>query len=175
MSVVNIDEAAARLDAATSKLDVATKFMENIAYGGSEDEYPIPNNTSVKLPSVNKLMNDSVKNVHGKIENMGGVDAICSIDFSKINAAYSVTLIHPETSITFENTSNLGGRLVQTLIFLKQGMGANKIKAWPSNVKWASGVAPVLSYKKEQEDVIALTTHDGGVTWYGIFCGGRFE
>jgi len=44
--------------------------------------------------------------------------------------------------------------------------GGSKTVTWPSSVKWAYGVAPVLT--SQGTDVLTFVTYNGGGTWYGV-------
>jgi len=39
---------------------------------------------------------------------------------------------------------------------------------WGPEFKWASGIAPSLTYINNKADLFTFLTHDGGVTWYSF-------
>lgn len=59
------------------------------------------------------------------------------------------------------------GTLVTFILELTNG-GSAAITWW-SGIKWAGGVAPVLT--TSGRDVLGFYTHDGGTTWTGLLLG----
>lgn len=61
----------------------------------------------------------------------------------------------------------------QATLILKQGVGGTTIK-WPSNVIWANGNPPTISFTQGKEDVITFLHITGEDRWYGFFNGSSF-
>lgn len=86
---------------------------------------------------------------------------------------FEVTLSANVTSLAFANPPAAGRAGVVTLIVRQDGSGGRTF-AWPAAVKWAGGVAPVVSAAAEAIDVYSLLTRDGGATWLGFPAGQAF-
>lgn len=69
---------------------------------------------------------------------------------------------------TFDSAS--ASRYELTLILKQDGTGT-RLVTWPGSVKWASGIAPVLSTGANKVDVVTFISPDIGVTWYGMLAG----
>ncbi len=80
----------------------------------------------------------------------------------------SMTLNKVTTTISLTQANAPNFTLVLT-----QGTGANKV-IWPSSIKWQFGIAPVLSYKKDQVDILYFISLDNGNTWLGSMIGGGY-
>lgn len=65
------------------------------------------------------------------------------------------------------------GQAKQITVILKQGVGGTKV-TWPSNVKWANGNPPTLSFTQGKEDIITFLRITGDTKWYGFFNGSSF-
>ncbi|ANZ48153.1 tail fiber protein [Erwinia phage vB_EamM_Asesino] len=59
------------------------------------------------------------------------------------------------------------GQRIEITLTMVQVTGANKV-AWPTNVKWPNDAEPPLSYTKDAEDMVLLTSVDSGKTWRGL-------
>lgn len=70
------------------------------------------------------------------------------------------------TTFTVSGAPSSGN--VATFIFELTNGGSNAITWW-SGIKWAGGVAPVLT--AAGRDVLGFYTHDGGTTWTGLLLG----
>lgn len=85
------------------------------------------------------------------------------------SCVYNITLNKPQCAISFASSIGLrAGILKEIRLYLKQGTGANKV-TFPSNIKWAGGYPPTLSFEKDYVDIVQLDTIDGGQTWHGAF------
>lgn len=72
-------------------------------------------------------------------------------------------------SLTFPSVTN-GVGVSFTLHLRQDGIGSRTVN-WPANVKWAGGVAPVLTTAAGGLDIFTFYTIDGGATWYGFLAG----
>lgn len=61
----------------------------------------------------------------------------------------------------------------QVTLILKQGVGATTV-TWPTNVVWANGNPPILSFTAGKEDVVTLLHITDEDKWYGFFNGSSF-
>ena len=74
--------------------------------------------------------------------------------------------ISSSTTLTFSNPPASGKAGAFTLIVTLSGSPAI---AWPSTIKWASGVAPTLT--AVGIDLFTFMTTDGGTSWFGFNSG----
>lgn len=89
--------------------------------------------------------------------NVSGTKAVNLTDGLAISAT-----IAGATTFSFTDVDSTGATVV--MMHLTNG-GAYTI-TWPSSIKWAGGIAPKLT--SAGDDIVVLTTHDAGATWYGI-------
>ncbi|EDD9881594.1 hypothetical protein BZQ56_08955 [Salmonella enterica subsp. enterica serovar Enteritidis] len=104
------------------------------------------------------------------IQNLSGADGVVEID-PNIADDFIIRLGDPTTALSITPiTDPVPGTRYELLLTLCQGTGANKI-TWPASVKWPNGAEPPLSYTLDAEDVLSLSSTDGGTTWKGAICG----
>ncbi len=73
-----------------------------------------------------------------------------------------------QNSITVSFTNPpAAGRGYTFNIFLLQDATGSRTVTWPASVHWSDGITPVLTTTANRLDAVALTTYDGGVTYYG--------
>ena len=84
---------------------------------------------------------------------------------------FEVTLTQNVTSLILANPPPAGSAGSCTLI-LKQDAVGGRALAWPASVRWAGGIASVVTSAANAIDVYAFVTRDAGTTWYG-FPGGQ--
>jgi hypothetical protein len=75
------------------------------------------------------------------------------------------------TAATFTFTNAPSGKAFGFTLALTNG-GAYTI-TWPGSVRWASGVAPVLT--SSGVDILVFYTYDGGTTYYGFLTGRNMQ
>ncbi|HHS7556226.1 TPA: hypothetical protein ACTPQ1_004516 [Salmonella enterica] len=130
-----------------------------------------------KSANTTALVTDGEKEYQIPLSELGGeqpkpfqtlnvIQGMVRIDLN-LSDDFILTLNDPSTTLTFVDMTSpaLNIRYEIQLSFI-QGTGANKV-VWPSNVAWPNGAEPVLSYTKDAEDVIVLTSTDGGGHWRG--------
>jgi hypothetical protein len=72
-------------------------------------------------------------------------------------------------TLTFPSvTSGVGVSF--TLELVQDGTGSRTV-AWPAGVKWAGGVAPVLTTTAAALDILNFYSIDGGTTWRAFLAG----
>jgi hypothetical protein len=71
------------------------------------------------------------------------------------------------TTFTFSNPPTSG---IAYSFTLKLTAGGTHTITWPTSVDWAGGTAPDAPASTET-DLLAFTTYNGGVTWYGFQAG----
>ncbi|EEP1041325.1 hypothetical protein HAY58_003035 [Salmonella enterica] len=104
------------------------------------------------------------------IQNLSGAGGVVEID-PNIADDFIIRLGDPTTALSITPiTDPVPGTRYELLLTLRQGTGANKI-TWPASVKWPNGAEPPLSYTLDAEDVLSLSSTDGGTTWKGAICG----
>lgn len=82
---------------------------------------------------------------------------------------HKITLTSEKCALAFKDGLKIAEDIVKDIrLYIIQGTGSNAVE-FPTNVLWANGVAPILSFKKGAIDVIQLTTIDQGKTWLGNF------
>jgi len=79
-----------------------------------------------------------------------------------------------DTTVSFSQTMP-DLKAVSLSVWLKQDAIGGRLVTWPGSVKWAGGVAPVLSTGADAMDLVVLTTWDQGITWYGALSGVNFS
>ena len=90
------------------------------------------------------------------------------IDYSTAQV-HKITLNSEKCVLSFKEDLKIAENIVKDIrLYIVQGTGSNAVE-FPTNVLWANGVAPILSFKKGAIDVIQLTTIDQGKTWLGNF------
>lgn len=76
-------------------------------------------------------------------------------------------LLQGNVTLAFTNpppNSTLG--VTVTIFLLQDGTGSRTV-TWPASVHWSDGLTPVLTTTANRMDAVALTTFDGGTTYYG--------
>jgi hypothetical protein len=68
------------------------------------------------------------------------------------------------TSITFSNLP-AAGKAMSLMVRFTQDTTARTV-AWPASFKWAAGSAGSVSTGSGAKDLLAITTHDQGTTWF---------
>lgn len=82
---------------------------------------------------------------------------------------FAVSLNASITTLSFTNVPTTGNAYALTLSFTADGTA--RTVTWGSSVKWPSGTAPTLTSTNAKVDTFALTTWDGGTTWYAFTAG----
>jgi hypothetical protein len=59
-------------------------------------------------------------------------------------------------------------------LYLAQDGTGGRIVTWPANIFWNQQRKPILSVSPLYTDIVALSSIDGGVTWFGSFAGVAF-
>ncbi len=86
---------------------------------------------------------------------------------------FDITLTQPTIQISFLLATEAAGTQHETILFLHQGAGANKV-TFPANVKWSYDSNPVLSFNAGQVDVFSFIKKAGDSNWYGSSIGGSY-
>lgn len=100
-----------------------------------------------------------------KIYDLGSVGDTLALDLSKASI-FTFSLTEANTSLTLNGASSQKGYAQEYTLVITQGVGAGVI-AWPDNIRWQYGNAPVLSFTQGLVDIINLVTFDNGVSWIG--------
>lgn len=74
-------------------------------------------------------------------------------------------------TFTYSNPPATGKAGSFTLILKQDGTGS-RTATWPAAVKWAGGVAPILTTTASKTDILTFITRNAGTDWYG-FVGGK--
>lgn len=83
----------------------------------------------------------------------------------RAGADFHLTLQNSPT-ISFTNPPAAGRAYTFNIFLLQDGTGSRTV-TWPASVHWSDGITPVLTTTANRLDAVALTTYDGGVTYYG--------
>jgi hypothetical protein len=86
---------------------------------------------------------------------------------------FEIVLSANVTSLAFANPPVPGRAGVVTLI-VRQDASGGRTLAWPAAIRWAGGVAPVVSSDGQALDVYNFITRDGGTSWLGFPAGQAF-
>lgn len=89
------------------------------------------------------------------------VQVVGGADFDLTTADYFTKSISSNTSFTFSNATAASGQAFALELTISSGA----VPTWPSNVKWAGGVAPSLANGRH---VLGFVTFNGGAVWTGI-------
>jgi len=71
------------------------------------------------------------------------------------------------TTLTFTNVP-ANTRVYTMTLYLVQDATGGRTVTWPVSVKWPGGSAPTLTTTGTKQDIVTLTTYDGGSTWLGV-------
>lgn len=96
----------------------------------------------------------------------GAVAYDCSL------GTYFTTALNAACTVTLSNAPASGRAL--TLIIIFTADGTVRAITWPGSVVWSNGVAPTMTGTNNKRDIIALTTVNGGTTWFGIVVGQNY-
>lgn len=102
--------------------------------------------------------------------------AVCqsSVSFDPSSAGvFLFTLTRDLCQINISDYLEVANTARMVTIFFVQTVGRQQV-AWPDNVRWSQGRAPILSSEPDRIDCVTLLTFDGGDTWLGTFNGGWF-
>lgn len=77
-------------------------------------------------------------------------------------------------NVTFTFSGATSGKACSFAVYLKQDATGSRTIVWPSNVKWAGGVGPVLSTAPNALDILVFESLDAGANWYGSLVGTAF-
>lgn len=95
-----------------------------------------------------------------KFQALGNVSGTKAVNLTN-GLAISAT-ITGATTFSFTNVAQIGA----TVVVMQLTNGGAYTITWPSTIKWAGGTAP--KFTASGIDIVVLTTHDAGATWYGI-------
>lgn len=111
-------------------------------------------------------------------KNGGGKETVDLHGSAAVGAAETIDLangnIHRlilDENLTITLTGTTASVGCSVTVILVQDAGAGNTVTWPVAVKWAGGVAPVITATANAVDVITLLTADNGTTWYGFRAG----
>lgn len=121
-------------------------------------------NTAVQdLDSRDTVLETAVAGVHV----VGNSGSTLTINVTTTGAVKRITL---NTDCTVTLTGATSGKRAAIELALTQDATGGRTVTWPTSVKWSGG-APILSLVAGAVDRVALTSYDGGTTWYGNIIG----
>lgn len=94
-----------------------------------------------------------------KFQALGNVSGTKAVNLTE-GLAISAT-ITGATTFSFTDVPQTGA----TVVVMQLTNGGAYTITWPSSIKWSGGTAP--KFTASGIDIVVLTTHDAGVTWYG--------
>lgn len=154
-----------------SKKDLAFNEADQKYYTWN-DGYPkiipvasSPETTGGIGPELWQIFGSSAAGSTGVIDDLGDVTDTIAVDLTQ-GDTFLVNLTGGQATMTITNPSDAVRTSQMFTMALTQGTGANLV-AWPSNVKWSYGRAPVLSYKQGVRDIFQFVTYDHGTNWFG--------
>lgn len=98
----------------------------------------------------------------GELEEITSSGAAQTLDVSVSNV-YSLTL-DDDCTLTLQSSQDDTAEI--TLVLIQDGTGGRSL-TWPDTITWESGSEPTINSEADETTVLALSTYDGGVTWYG--------
>ena len=84
-------------------------------------------------------------------------------------ACHRLNLDVASCALTFSGAVNLTP--AEIVLTIAQDATGGRLVTWPAAVKWAGGVAPILSTTPSALDRLHFATEDGGTTIYGAVIG----
>lgn len=151
------DEAATTVEAALDDL-----FTNKLAKAGGTM-------SGALAMADNEIGRAKFKDYSETIEAVGNSGTSKTLDFEAGNTK-TVTMTG-NCTFAFSNPPVTGTLGAMTLFLLQDATGS-RTATWPAAMKWAGGVAPVLSTAAGALDIITVLTKDAGTTYYG-FLGGK--
>lgn len=101
------------------------------------------------------------------------VSSVVTLDLNNGNVFNH--LLTENTSLSFTNI-NQGLKLTSTVsLKITQDASTAYTVTFPVNIKWAGGVAPVITAANNAVDRYVFITDDGGTTWHGAITGQDFS
>lgn len=97
--------------------------------------------------------------------------ATMTLDLSNPSRNFKVALNATVTTLALTNLPPAGKIAVVTIRLDFSGVFD---VTFPASVRWNQGVAPVLTKLNAKTDIFALTTWDGGTTWFGSSLGQNY-
>lgn len=94
-----------------------------------------------------------------KFQALGNVSGTKAVNLTE-GLAISAT-ITGATTFSFTDVPQTGA----TVVVMQLTNGGAYTITWPSSIKWSGGTAP--KFTASGIDIVVLTTHDAGATWYG--------
>jgi hypothetical protein len=118
--------------------------------------------------------------IHAQLRGVSEVSPTASVSAGtlilnlEVGNVFEVVLTEDVVSFILANPPT-AGLAVGCCLILKQDNAGGRTVAWPSSIRWASGVRPMLSGAKNAVDFLVFVTRDGGATWYGFVSGTDFR
>lgn len=142
---------------------VEAKSAASVIFSGTAPGL-VPASTSEEtgkvLRSDGMWNNTSLDPISEKAQALGNTTGNKAIDVSK--GAYITCTVTGATTFSFTDVPQTGA----TVVVMQLTNGGAYTITWPSTIKWAGGTAP--KFTASGIDIVVLTTHDAGATWYGI-------
>lgn len=87
-------------------------------------------------------------------------------------ATFFVVTLNQNVTIEFSNTPS--SPKVFSFTLQLNANGTSYTTTWPASVRWAGGVAPIITSVNGRSDIFTFVTHDGGSKWFGFISGQNF-
>ena len=132
------------------------KTINGISFDGSAN-ITIATADSTKLPLSGGVMTGAITSIR---------ETRVTVDSNSINLAAGnvfTKTISANVSLVVANIASSG---TTNSFILELTNGGAYIVTWWSGVKWAGGLAPILS--AAGTDILGFYSHDGGLSWHGI-------
>lgn len=138
-------------------------------------------NDDVNFINLNGTLQMALESNYHRLKNYSETIAVPLITAGTLNidldqgSSQEITMVESASDVTFVNfnPSALFSSTV-TLKTTQDGTGSHGI-TWPSNIKWAGGVAPTLTSDPDAIDMFGFTTYNAGVDWFGFTMGQDFS
>lgn len=121
----------------------------------------IPNGASATEAAA---LGQTVTKTGGGVETISTATATGATTVNLTNGNVHKLTLTGAVTLTFSGATN-GSGCSMTLYIAQDATGGRTI-TWPT-VKWAGGVAPVISTAANAIDIYTFFTMDGGTTWFG--------
>jgi hypothetical protein len=95
-----------------------------------------------------------------------------SISLNLTTATLFVVAINQNVTFTFANPPSSPKAFSFTVQLTANG--TSYTVNWPTSVRWAGGIAPIITAVNGKSDIFTFVTHDGGTKWFGFISGQNF-
>lgn len=154
--------------ARTTSLDSSTGSPVNFASGAINVLLCFPASKALVLDTTGVFDNAIFRKFGESTNAVTASTGATNIDVSL--GGVQLLTMNSNTALTFINPLATSISCSFMLKVIQDGTGSRTV-TWPASVKWAGGVAPVISTGANKVDIFSFNTTDNGTTWHGFIAG----